>query len=566
MKRRVFGSLCLMALFALVLNTAVSLFFYYHFYERNAREDLLLSGRILADALATNKDEASFLMGLEHSGQKELRITLVADDGRVLYDNFADAAAMPNHGARPEIEAARRVGIGSDQRLSKTIGKVTYYSAVAIPGKSDILRLARDQRSVLGVFLQFLPLTILVAVLLFILSLGLSRILTRWLIRPIDRAADALAAGRLPDSYDELAPFFTTIANQQKEIAEGARTLARERDQINRILEHMEEGLVLLDNDHRVMAVNPGALRFFTPYVMPRLGEDMIALSRNPDLLRAVEEASAGHSSSGLLHHVDEVARFFVNPVFEDGAISGVIILLLDITAERAAQEAKEDFSANVSHELKTPLTAISGFAEMMAGGMVDNPAEMRTFAQDIYTEARRLLAMIDDILRLSHLEQGGRFRMEWVDLTTVVEDCIDRLGEPIADKALRLTLPEESVALEGNRSLLEELCQNLIDNAVKYNVHGGELRVQVEDQGEHVQLVVADTGIGIPEEDQPRIFERFYRVDKSHAKTSGGTGLGLSIVKHIVRRHSGELRLESQVGRGTVVTVRLPKVSNLNR
>lgn len=560
MKRRVFGSLCLVAVFTLVLNTVASLFFYYHFYERNTQGDLLLSGRVLADALATNKDEVSFLMGLERSGQKDLRLTLIADDGRVLYDNFADASTMPNHGQRPEIKEARQVGVGDDVRVSKTIGQETYYSAVSIPGKSDILRLARDQRSVLGIFLQFLPLMIVLALMLFLLSLVFSRYLTRWLIKPIDEAADSLAYGQQPQSYDELAPFFATIAAQRQEIADTAETLAKERDQINRILEHMEEGLVLLDKNHTVMAVNPGALRFFTPYVMPRLGEDMLALSRNPDLLHAVENALAGHSGSGLLQYGKETARFFVNPVFEKEDISGVIILLLDITAERAAQEAKEDFSANVSHELKTPLTAISGFAEMMANGMVENENEMRSFARDIYTEAQRLLAMMEDLLRLAHLDQSGPIRMEWVDLTKICRSCVERLQEPIAAKRLTVHLPDQAVHMEGNPGLLEELYQNLIDNAVKYNVTEGELRIHIEDNHDAIRLIISDTGIGIPEEDQGRIFERFYRVDKSHAKTSGGTGLGLSIVKHIVRRHNGELHLDSQVGRGTVVTVQLPK------
>lgn len=562
MKRRIFRSLCITVFITLLLNTGLSLYSYYNFYENRVSEELYNECHALAQGLVAAQDDLSFLESFEPRRDQELRITLVDGNGKVLYDNHVDTASMPNHGQRPEIVAAQKYGSGSDERYSDTIGKITSYSAVRIPNSSDVLRLSRDRNSMFGVFLQFLPLTVIIAVLLFLLSLVSSRRMTNWLIQPIEDAADDIALGREPTSYEELAPFFATIAKQQETINGQLKNLEHERDTITMIIENMEEGLVLLDQEHHVVAVNQSAMRFFTPFVMPRIGEHMIALSRNPDLLEAVQKAENGASTNGILENGPLSARYFVNPVVKEGAVSGTIILILDITAELTAQQVKEEFSANVSHELKTPLTSISGFAEMLAGGMVENQKDVKNFSSMIFDEAQRLLKLIDDILRLSSLEHGTEDFTEQINLQELAQSVAARYESLAKDKDVKIVVSESPVYVRGNEILLEDMLANLIENAIKYNLSGGRVQVGLQEEASQILLSVSDTGIGIPPSAQPHIFERFYRVDKSHSKETGGTGLGLSIVKHIVRRHHGEIALESALGRGTTISIRLPKVN----
>lgn len=562
MKQRIFRSLCITVFITLLLNTGLSLFFYYNFYENRVGEELYNEAHALSQGLMAAQDDLSFLASFEPQRDDELRITLIDAKGKVLYDNHADASSMPNHSERPEVVKAMKYGSGSDERYSNTIGKITSYSAVRIPNSDDVLRLARDRNSMLGVFLQFLPLTIVVAILLFLLSLFSSRRVTNWLIEPIENAADDLAEGIQPETYDELTPFFTTISKQREEINEHLNTLEHERDTITMILENMEEGLVLLDKEHLVVAVNQSAMRFFTPFVMPRIGEHMIALSRNPELLEAVQKAESGASTNGVLENGHLSARYFVNPVVQDGMVNGTIILLLDITAELLAQQVKEEFSANVSHELKTPLTSISGFAEMLSSGMVEKQKDVKSFSSMIYVEAQRLLKLIDDILRLSSLEHGTEDFTEQVDLQDLAQTVAERYERQASEKDVKIVVSETPVYVRGNEMLLEDMLTNLIENAVKYNLPGGRVQVGLQEEPSQILLTVSDSGIGIPPSAQPHIFERFYRVDKSHSKETGGTGLGLSIVKHIVRRHHGEISLESTLGRGTTISIRLPKLN----
>ncbi len=556
MKKRIFRSLCLTVLVTLLLNTGLSSFFFFHFYENREAAGLANESQALAQALTTSEDPISTVVNFAEKNSENLRITFIDAEGKVLYDNRAQAPEMENHADRPEVQRAKEFGSGTDERLSDTLGKVTLYSAVAVPNSGDVIRLARDRDTFLGIFLRFMPLTVVMALLLFLLSLATSSRITRWLLAPVEEAGDQLASGKDPQGYDELAPFFATIHAQQQTINAQMANISHERDTITMILENMAEGMVLLDARHHVMAVNQSAMKFFNPYVMPRVGEHMLALSRNPDLLEAVEEAETGESSSGIIENGPFIGRYFVNPVLKDGAVNGTIILLLNITAERSAQMVKEEFSANVSHELRTPLTSISGFAEMLRDGMVHSPEDTRAFARHIYDEAQRLLLLIDDIMLLSSLESGTDNFTESVDLHELADDVLARHRHLAAEKNVSLALNDHHATVIGNATLLSHVITNLVDNAIKYNVEGGRVQVIVQEDDEHVILSVSDTGIGIPEEAQAHVFQRFYRVDKSHSKETGGTGLGLSIVKHIVRRHQGELRLNSATGEGTTISV----------
>lgn len=557
MKKRLFKTICLVILITLIVNTGISLVGYYNFYERQHSEALMNETLALAQGVAGREDKISYLASFEPVRQEGLRITLVDGDGRVLYDNQSDTASMANHKNRPEIAAALTLGKASDQRVSKTIGVSTHYFAARIPGTDQVLRLARDTSTMFGIFLRMLPGVLVIVLGLFLISLLASQRLTAWFLAPIEEAADDLTEGQLPESYEELEPFFREIINQRETIEDHLQTLRDERRTINDIIENMEEGLVLLDKDHQVLAVNGSAMNFFTPYVMPRVGEHMIALSRQPELLEAVEMAETGHSSSNLLQHGPSIGRFFVNPVYRDEEIVGAIILLLDVTEQVSAQRAREEFSANVSHELKTPLTSISGFAEMLANDMVKNEEDRRHFAQHIYTEAGRLLELIDHIMRLSAIEQGELDGDTRVPLQDVIDQVMDRF-QPVADKAgVRLSAIDTEAAVYGNAVLLTDMLGNLVDNAIKYNIPGGYVHISVMEEEEEVLISVSDNGAGIPKDMQSRLFERFYRVDTSHSsKTAAGSGLGLSIVKHIVQRHHGSIDVDSAPGRGTTITV----------
>ncbi|MFP5521205.1 sensor histidine kinase [Peptococcus simiae] len=557
MKSRLFKTLCLTILITLLLNTVISIFGYYTFYSRQQGDALMNETLALAQGLSGRDDKVSYLASFEPVRQKGLRITLVEGDGRVSYDNQSDAASMANHKERPEISTALSLGRAADQRVSKTLGVETHYTAARVPGTDQVLRLARDSSTMFGVFLRMLPAIFVMVLGLFLLSMIASRSLTKWFLRPIEEAADDLTHGQLPESYDELEPFFREIITQRETIEDHLETLRSERATINDIIENMEEGLVLLDKDHQVLAVNASAINFFTPYVMPTVGEHMIALSRQPELLEAVELAEKGHSSSNLLKHGSVIGRFFVNPVYRDDAIVGAIILLLDVTDQVSAQQAREEFSANVSHELKTPLTSISGFAEMLANDMVKSEEDRRHFAQHIYTEAGRLLELIDHIMRLSAIEQGELDGDNRVNIQDVINQVMDRFDRIAEKNEVRLSAMETKAAVFGNEVLLADMLGNLVDNAIKYNIPGGYVHISVMEEGDEVLISVSDNGAGIPKDMQSRLFERFYRVDTSHSnKTASGSGLGLSIVKHIVQRHHGTIDVDSAPGRGTTITV----------
>ena len=558
MKRRLYWTLCLVSLAALLVSTVASLFVYYYFYQEQNEADLARQCQALSAGAVASGDPEGFLQGysLDDSGE---RITLLSDTGQVLFDSAAAEDSMENHRDRPEFQQALQTGSGEASRVSDTMGISTFYYAVRC-GEDMVLRLARDNRNMLGVFFQIFPLELLTCAALFVVSIFVSRMVTRRIVTPLTQAADNLEA--LPETwqYDELEPFLIKIRGQNRTIRRQLTEIEEDRDTITMILENMQEGLVLLNSEKKVLSVNRSALGYLHPAEQEPLGKPLVALSRNMDLLSAVDKAHGGESVSGILDQGDRKLRYFVNPVLAGQAVGGVIVLLMDITEQYKAQKSREEFSANVSHELKTPLTTISGFAEMMKSGMVREEEEIKDFSSMIYIEARRLLALIDDIIRLSRIEEGHEEWGEPVDLRQTAEE-VAALLEPEAEKRnITISVSGEVASVPGNATMLYEMVRNLCENAVKYNVEGGKVFLTLEEaHGDNVCLCVKDTGIGIPKEHHARIFERFYRVDKSRSKETGGTGLGLSIVKHIVERHHGELRLSSEEGKGTEIRVYLP-------
>ncbi len=563
MKRRIYWSLCLISLAALLLSTAASLSLYYHFYQEQSQADLMRQCVALSAGAESSGDAVAFLEAYEPNDE-EIRITLLNEKGEVLFDSQADSSQMENHQNRPEFQQALENGKGQDSRISNTVGISTYYYAVRC-GSDMVLRLGRDNRNIFGVFLQIFPLDLLSCGILFIVSVFIARMVTKRIVTPLTKAADNLEALPETGSYDELEPFLIKIRHQNRTIRRQLREIQEDRDTITMILENMQEGMVILNGEKKILSVNRSAMNFLQPAEHNPVGKPMVSLSRNMELLDAVEKAHEGTAGSGILEHGSQKLRYFVNPVLAGQAVGGVIVLVMDVTEQYKAQKEREDFSANVSHELKTPLTTISGFAEMMKSGMVREEEEVKDFSSMIYIEARRLLSLIDDIMRLSKIEEGRETFSEPVALLQLAKEAASLLETEAEKRNIEIVVQGDNVTVPGNATMLYEMIRNLCENAVKYNVDGGKVWITVKTQPDaHISLCVKDTGIGIPRKDHERIFERFYRVDKSRSKQTGGTGLGLSIVKHIVERHHGKIRLQSQEGKGTTMEILLPEKAGM--
>ena len=403
-------------------------------------------------------------------------------------------------------------------------------------------------------------------VLLFLFCLLLANRETRKIVDPLLKAANNLEQG---ERYEELSPFIRTIRRQNDTIRAQLESIRQDKDTITLILKNMKEGLVMLSREKRILSVNNSAMEMLGSFLRNPEGQKFVLRTRNGSLLTAVEQALKGNSSSGILPS-DPKGRsyqFFADPVLgPEKEISGVLLFLMDVTEQLQAQKSREEFSANVSHELKTPLTSISGFAELMESGMASSAEDVKQFSGLIRKEASRLLSLIDDIIRLSRIEEGHDSTLEAVDLYALAKEECQRLLPAAQTREITIRCDGSAAVMNGNSTMLREVVYNLCENAVKYNVPGGFVQVNVAPQEGQVVLTVFDSGIGIPKEHHDRIFERFYRVDKSRSKETGGTGLGLSIVKHVVQRHNGQLSMESEPGKGTRITARFPVISENTR
>lgn len=496
---------------------------------------------------------------------EDTRATLITEDGTVLYDSNASAAQMENHLDRPEIQSALKNGTGEDTRRSSTVNASAYYYAVRLPDNC-VLRLSRRYSSIRSIILSAIPGTFVVVVLLFGLALILSRRLTRWMIRPVEKAAEAIehedAEG---ETYAELTPFVSHIRAQDQQINSQQEVLQRERDILGIVTNNMREGLLLVSKDNNIISINPSAIHMLagrraepTEYI----GHNYLLVNRTEQMRACVGAALEGESQDDEFTMHGSVYHVYASPMKRMGEVHGVVVIVLDETQQRLAEHSRQEFSANVSHELKTPLTSISGYAEMMENGMVASMEDIRTFSGSIHKEALRLIALIEDIIRLSRIEEQPKqmSEMEPVDLCDLCAAVLESL-QPIAEKA-QVTLHFDGSAppITGEDAMLSEMVYNLCENAIKYNRPGGSVWVSLHEREGDLEFCVKDNGIGIPEEARMRVFERFYRVDKSRSKQIGGTGLGLSIVKHVVEYHEGRIELDSTLGIGTEIRVYLPQ------
>ena len=492
-----------------------------------------------------------YLQELDAAG----RVTWIAADGSVLYDNSARKDNMENHLAREEIAAALEAGEGRATRDSQTGGARTHYIARRLADGS-VLRISVSRATVGMLVLGMLPAILLAAAAALVLSGLLAGRLSRRITAPLN-ALD-LEHPLENDTYEELSPLLCRINVQRQQIDRQLTDLRRRSDEFRQITSHMQEGLVLLNESGAVLSINAAACRVFGTGESC-LGQDFLTVDRGRDVSDALASAmDAGHSEVRV-QRLGRIYQFDISRIQSGPDTLGAVLLAFDITQQETAEQSRREFTANVSHELKTPLQGIIGSAELIENGLVKQE-DLPRFVGHIRREAQRLVALIGDIIRLSQLDEGDPLPWERVDVSALCRDIAADLRDKSEKSGTAITVEGPEIPVEGVRRLLYETVYNLCDNAIQYNVPGGSVRVTVTDRGDSAAISVADTGIGIAPEHQSRVFERFYRVDKSHSKASGGTGLGLSIVKHAVAYHHGTLDLESQPGKGTTITVTIPK------
>ena len=554
MTKRIFRSIFLVALVVLLLSVALLSVVFYNDYAVQYRSELKSEALSMAHAINGGLAEEDYLRSLEQDKISPIRITWIGADGTVRYDNEAAPAQMENHAARTEVADALRYGAGESERYSATLSQKTFYYACRLQD-GTVLRLAGTRDSVLGILLRMLRPAVAAVLVAIALAWLLSYRLSKRIVRPLN-ALD-LEHPEQAEAYDELSPLLEKISAQNRQIAAQMDELRRRQTEFTAITEHMNEGLLIVDARTNLLFCNPSARRLLQIENVEK--QSVLAVNRSEDFREAVQRALSGEHDLRTLTLDGRIYQLMANPAMEDGRLAGAVLVLLDVTEREDREQLRREFTANVSHELRTPLTSISGFAELIRDGIA-KPQDVQHFAGNIYTEAQRLIALVGDIIRLSQLDEGDEMPRETVDLLTLSQEAADDLKTAAAEKNIAIAVEGESETIGGVRRLLYEVIYNLCDNAIKYNVEGGSVTMSVGERDGKAFVSVADTGIGIAPEHQSRIFERFYRVDKSHSKASGGTGLGLSIVKHAVQYHHGTVELHSEEGKGTTICILLPK------
>ena len=549
MTRRIFRNILLTAVLALLLSSALLVGTLYNVYEGRISAEMRTEAEYIVRALDMLPDDRTYFTDFAPDN----RVTLIAPDGSVLYDSDADEARMDSHAQRPEVLAALADGTGEATRYSDTLSEVTiYYARRTADG--NVLRIASTRSSALGVFLSVAPQIIISLLMVAALSLLIARFASRQIVQPInDLNLDEPLEN---DVYDELAPLLTRMDRQHGQICQQMHDLARAHADLNAIMANMREGLILLDKESRIISINHSAQTIFGVKGVIASDADLLTICRDASVLEIVKAAQKGDSGDVVLPRDSRTYRIFASPVLREDKVRGVVLLALDISARYAAEASRREFTANVSHELKTPLTSISGYAEIIESGIAKTE-DVPAFAGKIRAEAKRLVALVNDILELSRLdEKQGLGTKEHVALLPLLDSLADSFAPIASEKGVTLSVEGCNTTVEGYPVLLRELFHNLIDNAIKYTPAGGSVKVQLSQQAGHICCTVQDTGIGIPEEHQAHVFERFYRVDKSHSRQTGGTGLGLAIVKHVAEVHQAQVQLDSKPQEGTKVTI----------
>ena len=500
---------------------------------------------------AVEDEGIDYLKNVENG---EYRLTLIDTDGTVLYDTNADAATMENHSDRREFQEAFLSGYGESHRYSRTLTEQTYYFAKKL-SDDRVLRISTSQVTIVSLLLGMLQPLLVITFLAILLSVFLAKRASRNLVKPLNNLDlnDPLSN----DVYEELSPLLRHMAHQNKQIALQMDELSRSQNEFNAITSNMSEGLIVLNKDGVVVSLNTAARKIFEAEE-DSIGKDFLTIDRTPEISRAIKETLSGKRQELEYEKNGRNYDLCINQIVEKDEVIGVLLLAIDNTEKIQAEQNRREFTANVSHELKTPLQSIIGSADLIESGLV-KPEDMPRFIGHIKTDAARLVSLVSDIIRLSQLDENTEMNRETVDALSVAKEALEMVGPIAESRNISLTIKGEPAPLNSVHKLLYDIIYNLCDNAVKYNKEGGFVKVDVKTAGDKVQVAVSDNGVGIAPADQSRVFERFYRVDKSHSRESGGTGLGLSIVKHAVAYLKGSISLESTLGKGTTITVSFP-------
>lgn len=551
MKNKIFRALVALAAMAVLVASGLITFLVSQDYFNETKKELAQEARYISMGLESGGND--FLNKIAAENGSNVRITLIDKDGIVLFDNQAEAKTLENHAMRQEIMEAVAVGAGEAERFSDTLDKTTYYYAVRLED-GKILRLARTIDSIYKSVLQMLPIMGGIVIVVAFLASIVARRVTFNLIKPLDQVN--LDEPLDNETYDELAPFLTRIAKQKRQLSKNLKKLRGKQEELTIITNNMNEGLVLLNGQQNVLFINESAAKIFGFSAKEVIGRNILTVDRAQevqDLLQKVSQAGKGEGLYEKDGHFYQLSGSSVNG-------SGSVILIYDVTEKMTAEKLRREFSANVSHELKTPLQSILGYAEIMKNGLVKDEDKQR-FLERIHAEAGNMIELIQNIMELSRLDENKTLDgFEDVDLLKLAQSVTLRLKHKAQTKGVTLNVNGSSACVCGVQSILSEVLYNLVDNSIKYNKDNGKVDVKVQDGSEEVTVSVSDTGIGIGAADRERVFERFYRADKSHSKEIGGTGLGLSIVKHGVLFHKGRVELESEPGVGTTITFVLPK------
>ena len=542
MTSKIFRSTVFVAVVVLLCSLGIVMgVLYSHFTQVQVQQ---LKNELSLAVTGTEQYGNAFLENVEAD---RFRITWIDLDGTVLFDTQADQTVMENHADREEIQEAFETGRGSAVRTSATLTEQTFYEAQKLKD-GTVLRISTNQESAWSLMIGMLWPVILIAALAIALSSILARRMAKKIVEPLNKLD--LEQPLKNDVYEEISPLLHRIHRQHRQIAEQMEKLRHKAEEFQQITSHMQEGLVLLDGEGTILSINPFAMALFETDA-DCIGKGFLQIDRDSAMRSAVNDALDKGRGYARLRRNGRDYQFDLSRIQSDGAVIGVVVLAFDITERLNSEQMRREFSANVSHELKTPLQGIIGSAELLESGMVKAEDEAR-FVGHIRKEASRLVSLIEDIIRLSQLDEGVALPTEDVDLLLIAEEVKAILEKSAAEKNVSINISGNGFAVQGVRRMLQEIIYNLCDNAIKYNVPGGSVEIHIENK----KLSVRDTGIGIPAEHKDRIFERFYRVDKSHSKASGGTGLGLSIVKHAVQYHKANIELDSTPGKGTTISI----------
>lgn len=552
MSKRIFKAMMAVTLTTLLVCMALFIAILFPYFETQLSDEL----RNELEYLAPNV-ERDGLGYLERLGDGQNRLTLIDADGTVLFDSDADPAQMENHADRPEVIQAIAEGAGESSRYSETLTEKTINCAILLEN-GQVLRVSSTQYSSMALLASLTPSLLLVLIFAALVAVTIAYKLSQRLTKPLNEIdLEHPQVNQAP--YDELKPLLRRLHHQNRQIREQIQQLQAQKRQFTAITDNMREGFLVLDADGLVLSYNSSATRLLQPE-KPLDGHNIRDLTDEPDFLESLHGAQGGEHVESLVPLHGRICQLFANPVYQESTLTGIVLVLLDVTEQQEREGLRREFSANVSHELKTPLTSIAGIAEIMKSGMIA-PSDVPHFAGKIYDESQRLIQLVRDIIRISQLDENN---IHDTPVPVELKECAARnlsLLESAADAAdVTLHLEGGEAVIQAVPAILDEMVYNLCENAVKYNKPGGSVTVSVRSDAAHVTLEVADTGIGIAPEHHSRVFERFYRVDKSHSKEIGGTGLGLSIVKHGAAFHHAQVELESALDKGTTVRIIFPR------